>query len=249
MVTPPGWTGTSGSQQTGPLATPGTYVYTATLSGNGTATCNQFVTVQNPVPSADALTYLPPNYCTQGPGGYLGWSYHDPSGSTQTAYEIQIPAANYDSGKLDSSSPTFSIPNGLLQFGNTYNFRIMVWNTYDQPSAWSAYSPSWSTPPYAYPDVYAPYQFTWPSPPKPQQNKPVQFTDHTVFGGGGNHAWNWDFGDGGTSTAQSPAHAYVNLGNYTITETATDAAGQSCSNSESLNVQKPIPVIKEVAPK
>jgi len=37
--------------------------------------------------------------------------------------------------------------------------------------------------------------------------------------------WNWDFGDGNTSTEQNPVHVYENGGYYTITLTAADAAG------------------------
>ncbi|MBD3297216.1 MAG: PKD domain-containing protein, partial [candidate division Zixibacteria bacterium] len=35
----------------------------------------------------------------------------------------------------------------------------------------------------------------------------------------------WDFGDGGTSTAQNPTHSYNSAGTYTVTLTATNACG------------------------
>jgi PKD repeat protein len=38
-------------------------------------------------------------------------------------------------------------------------------------------------------------------------------------------SWSWAFGDGGTSTAQNPAHTYTAAGNYTVTLTATNAVG------------------------
>ena len=41
----------------------------------------------------------------------------------------------------------------------------------------------------------------------------VQFTDTSA---GGATLWSWDFGDGGTSTAQNPTHTYANEGNYTV---------------------------------
>ena len=37
--------------------------------------------------------------------------------------------------------------------------------------------------------------------------------------------WNWDFGDGGTSTAQSPSHIYTNSGAYSPTLTAFSTFG------------------------
>lgn len=43
-------------------------------------------------------------------------------------------------------------------------------------------------------------------------------------------AWFWDFGDGNSTTATTPVHAYANPGNYTVTLTVTDAEG--CSDTE-----------------
>ena len=37
--------------------------------------------------------------------------------------------------------------------------------------------------------------------------------------------WSWNFGDGGTSTAQNPSHTYTTAGTYTVTLTATNAFG------------------------
>ncbi len=257
------WSGSksgSGSVSTGALTQVRTYTYTLSCTGlNGTDTKSATVAVAAPVPSVGPgnPTYSIPNYCASGPGGYVTWSYTDPANSPQTAYEIQITNIGnfnnpmYDSGKLNSSSRVFAIPNGILTWNTTYKARVRVWNSYDSVSAWSGDTGSWMTPSYAYPNVIPLYQFTWPTSPKPQQNKLLQFTDHTVFGGGNenNRQWSWTFGDGGTSTQQSPAHTYSTVGNYTVRETVTDAANQTCYYEQTINIQKPIPVIKEVAPK
>jgi gliding motility-associated-like protein len=50
----------------------------------------------------------------------------------------------------------------------------------------------------------------------------VQFTDHTT---GSPVKWSWDFGDGSTSTQQSPQHQYQNPGTYDVTLTVTGAGG------------------------
>lgn len=50
----------------------------------------------------------------------------------------------------------------------------------------------------------------------------VNFTDQST---NTPTSWSWDFGDGGTSTAQNPSHQYTVGGNYTVTLTATNAAG------------------------
>jgi len=40
-------------------------------------------------------------------------------------------------------------------------------------------------------------------------------------------SWMWSFGDGGTSTLQNPAHTYSTAGTYTVTLTASNAAGSA----------------------
>jgi PKD repeat protein len=52
----------------------------------------------------------------------------------------------------------------------------------------------------------------------------VAFTDTST---GGPTTWSWDFGDGTTSTAQSPAHTYSSEGTYSVALTVGDAAGGS----------------------
>lgn len=44
-------------------------------------------------------------------------------------------------------------------------------------------------------------------------------------------SWFWDFGDGGTSALQDPAHVFQSVGNYTVTLTVTDNDG--CTNDTS----------------
>ena len=203
-------------------------------------------------PSATSATESDPNYCTSGPGGYIDWTYSDPSNSPQSAYEVQLSNTGsfnnpfYDSGKLDSSSKVFAIPTGVLQFNTTYKARVMVWNSAGTASSWSNPTGSWKTPPYAYPQVI----FTW-SPQPPQKGVVTTFTDSTVFSDGktNGHQFSWTFGDGVNSSQQSPAHTYTTTGTYTITETATDNANQSCTVQHALTIQKPIPYIKEVAPR
>lgn len=50
----------------------------------------------------------------------------------------------------------------------------------------------------------------------------VMFTD---LSSGNPTAWEWDFGDGSTSTQQNPEHAYSNPGVYTVRLTVTSADG------------------------
>jgi len=48
--------------------------------------------------------------------------------------------------------------------------------------------------------------------------------------------WAWVFGDGATSSAQSPSHAYAATGNYTVSLTVTNAGG-STTSTQTVNVQ------------
>ena len=50
----------------------------------------------------------------------------------------------------------------------------------------------------------------------------VSFTDQSANNPG---SWHWDFGDGGNSTEQNPAHTYIQVGTYTVQLTVTNNAG------------------------
>ncbi|HWR25763.1 MAG TPA: PKD domain-containing protein [Methanosarcina sp.] len=58
----------------------------------------------------------------------------------------------------------------------------------------------------------------------------VTFTDNTK---GTPTAWNWNFGDGTNSTVKSPKHTYPKAGNYTVTLTASNTAGNDTKTKSS----------------
>jgi PKD repeat protein len=62
----------------------------------------------------------------------------------------------------------------------------------------------------------------------------VQFTDSSLNA----ETWSWTFGDGATSSEQSPTHLYTIAGTYTATLTVTNEAG-SASNQVIITVQPP----------
>ena len=55
-------------------------------------------------------------------------------------------------------------------------------------------------------------------------NENITFTDQSTSYGTIS-SWQWNFGDGTTSTAQNPVHSYSATGNYTISLTVTDEFG------------------------
>ena len=63
----------------------------------------------------------------------------------------------------------------------------------------------------------------------------VQFTDEST--GDIATSWSWDFGDGSTSTEQSPVHTYVSAGNYTVKLTVSNTHGSNvCTKSNYIQV-------------
>ncbi|MEI6765739.1 MAG: PKD domain-containing protein [Bacteroidota bacterium] len=57
----------------------------------------------------------------------------------------------------------------------------------------------------------------------------VSFTDGSNGNGGTVSNWHWTFGDGGSSTAQNPAHTYYNPGQYNVTLTVVSS--DSCHSA------------------
>jgi len=72
------------------------------------------------------------------------------------------------------------------------------------------------------------------SPALPVTGQAVQFTDTST---GGPSAWQWNFGDGLTSTSQSPRHSFAAAGSYTVTLTAGRGSA-SDSASRTVNVSQ-----------
>jgi hypothetical protein len=66
-------------------------------------------------------------------------------------------------------------------------------------------------------------------PAQPASAENTIFTDESSAGSSSIRSWSWTFGDGGTSTQQSPQHTYAAPGTYVVTLTVTDADGLSSS--------------------
>ncbi len=64
-------------------------------------------------------------------------------------------------------------------------------------------------------------------------NGEFQFTDQTT---NNPTSWDWDFGDGNSSTLQNPAHTYSTSGTYTVTLTATNVFG-SDTTTQTVDIQ------------
>jgi len=66
-----------------------------------------------------------------------------------------------------------------------------------------------------------------------QANEQVTFNDSST---NSPTSWNWDFGDGITSTLQNPTHIYTQKGDYTISHTAANSCGSSTCTSKTIHI-------------
>jgi len=70
-------------------------------------------------------------------------------------------------------------------------------------------------------------------------NLTASFTDSSGDADGSITNWAWDFGDGYSSSAQSPSHTYAATGTYTASLQVMDDQGATSTSSESLSVSDP----------
>jgi PKD repeat protein len=67
----------------------------------------------------------------------------------------------------------------------------------------------------------------------------VYFTDKSNDKDGSIKNYNWDFGDGTSSSSRNPTHTYQNSGTYTVKLTVTDDDGKTDSYSKSISIIVP----------
>lgn len=72
------------------------------------------------------------------------------------------------------------------------------------------------------------------------QNEIVSFSDQSS---NTPTTWMWNFGDGTTATTQNPMHSYTATGTYTITMTASNAAGSDTRSIQKFVTVKSLPTI------
>ena len=138
------------------------------------------------------------------------------------------------------------VSGNLIRNGNFLQFKVRAVGDVGKKTTLSLSFTSLNTPEGGFPfsvvegevavasaqELKADFNF---SPAQPEVGQEVQFTDRST-GGGTITSWEWDFGDGTTSTEQNPTHTYSAAGEYTVTLTVTDDTGASDTASKTITV-------------
>jgi PKD repeat protein len=229
-----------------------------------TAPLNQPPTVSNPYETQNCCAWGSPSQVAPGLAITLHWTYSDPEGDSQSAYEIWLDDSS------DFSDPKF---NHLVDPGSSQSYTLdltqddnsdwitrLNWNTTyywkvrvkDSAGNWSNWSPvaSTTTPAHASPYV----NFKW-DPQKPLVNQIVQFTDLSECYNSSDNvvpcsSWFWTFQNGNppSSTNQNPTTTFSSVGSNLVTLKVTDSSGYWCQNSKTVNSTYPLPFWKEIPP-
>ena len=224
-----GSTGT-GSTATHAYTTAGSYTVVLTVKDSSspqkTATSQQTLTVTSPPPPAltASFTYSPSSpaagqqvtFTASASGGItpysFGWNFGD--GSTGTESTV-----NHTYG----TAGTFTVTLTVKDSGSP------------QQTASSQQSVTITNPPS--PVLTASFTF---SPANPQVGQTVSFTG-SASGGTSPYTYSWTFGDGGIGSGSSVTHSYQAAGSYNVVLGVTDAAGQTASSTQTVNVSNPPP--------
>lgn len=178
-----------------------------------------FTTASANSPPTAGFTYLPSNPTTSDTISFT---------DTSTDSDGTIVSWSWDFG--DSSTSTLQNPTHQYTTAATYTVTLTVTDddgATDSTSQNIAVTETPNSPPTA--------SFTY-LPASPTTDSTVSFTDTSTDSDGTIASWSWNFGDGGSSTAQNPTHQYTSANIYTVTLTVTDDDGATDSASQSITV-------------
>ncbi len=192
------------------------------LGSNSTMTKAGYITVLQPImPQADFLSNV-----TSGIAGFsVGFVNMTTIGSPPLTY-----AWTFGDGGTSTDK------NPIHQYNVSGNFTVSLTvtnqagsNTVTKPDYISVAPPILPVPAFA------------ANPTSGIAGFSVAFTDQTAIGSPPILGYAWDFGDGGTSTAENPTHQYTVSGNYTVSFTVTNLAGSNTTTKPGyISVAPPI---------
>jgi PKD repeat protein len=185
----------------------GGYTVTLTVSGGGQqASTTRLVTVTAPSAAlAAAFTWSPANPQTQ-----QTITFADQSAGSPTAWQW-----NFGDG---SALDTNQNPAHRYATAGTFNVTLTIFRAAGSSTTTRSIQVASSTP--ALPPPTASFA---PLTANPVAGQPVGFSDQSSNA----TSWSWNFGDGGASSLQNPAHTYALAGTYTVTLTVSNATSSS----------------------
>ncbi|MEM6263235.1 MAG: PKD domain-containing protein, partial [Bacteroidota bacterium] len=216
------WTWNFGDGNSSTLSSP-THIYTndgsytVSLTVEDANGCRDSLTKPSYInltrPAAD-FTLTPAQTC---PGTTLSFT-------DATTPDYPLVSWEWDFG--DGTSSTLQNPTHFYGAGGVYTVRLIVTNvqgcrdTVTKPAVVQIYTPPTAGISLSDNDGCTPFG--------------IAITDVSVAGSAPVTNWQWDFGDGTTSTAQNPGHTYTTPGTYTISLITTD--GNGCRDTVSQSV-------------
>ncbi|UAY51014.1 PKD domain-containing protein [Ferruginibacter albus] len=189
--------------------------FTVSLTITTIGGCTATKTIKNGIVTTTApdvaFSVSPRNTCAKGLV-----NYYDSSIGTSTKWLWAFG---------DGSTSTIHFPSHIYNDTGIFNIQLIAWNR-GCPDTLKIDSMVHISPPIAKFKV----DFTCTLP------FDRTFTDQSI----GADQWNWDFGDGSTSTQQSPKHTYADTGTYTIALTVyNNLTGCDFTTSKTLKVVDP----------
>jgi PKD repeat protein len=197
----------------------------------------------------------------------FSWKFTDDEGDYQTAFEIWLTDKDGNIIKINSSernggSQNYAVENGLLQYSNSYQWKIRVADSGGIYSDWVSFDGGiYNTPIGSFPTPN--FDF---SPENPQLGKEVNFTDKSTASDGAEILnWEWSFPNASLSnkkTAENPLVLtynqetninpevifYVKDKDQKVTLRVVDTNGLSCSVEKFLNITNVLPRWREIIP-
>ena len=189
----------------------GSYTVTLTVSnvsGSDTATCGACITVSDPPPPAPTADFTATPTSGETP---LTVAFTDASSGIVDSYA-------WDFG--DGGSSSAQSPPHTYTAAGSYDVSLTVSNTGGSDTNTCVGCIVVTDPPPPPPEV--PTANFSATPTSGDTPLAVDFTDDST---GTIDDYAWTFGDGGTSSAQTPSHIYTLAGSYTVTLTVSNVSG------------------------
>jgi len=208
------------------------------------------------IPKVDSLEAAQPDYCIMNPMATFKWKFKsDDASASQASYHIQISKSTsfsslvYNSAEVNSASQTYSIPVGVMDYNNTYYWRIKVKDNYGTESEWVT-GPAIKTP-----EKPAPHPAISYTPKTPIVLQRMTFSSADSYCHSGQTkiscsdapgaTYHWDFGNGDTSNLAEDTAVFQDKNNYTVKLTITDGP-LTCSEAKVMIVNESLPTWQEV---